>query len=136
MLSATRGLAAGADDVLITRGSQMALDLAARALLRPGDLVAVEELGYRRAWDAIVRAGATPGALPVDSDGVDVDALEALCARRPRARALPDAAPPVSVDGGAVGGAPDRAARSGAPRSGWRSSRTTTITSSTSRASR
>jgi GntR family transcriptional regulator/MocR family aminotransferase len=83
MLSATRGLAAVADDVLITRGSQMALDLAARTLLRPGDLVAVEELGYRRAWDAIVRAGARLVPLPVDADGVDVAALEALCARRP-----------------------------------------------------
>ncbi len=83
MLSATRGLAAGADDVLITRGSQMAIDLAARTLLRPGDLVAVEELGYRRAWDAIVRAGARLVPLPVDADGVDVGALEALCARRP-----------------------------------------------------
>ena len=83
MLSATRGLAAGADDVLITRGSQMALDLAARTLLRPGDLVAVEELGYRRAWDAIVRAGARLVPLPVDADGVDIAALEALCARRP-----------------------------------------------------
>ena len=83
MLSATRGLAAGADDVLITRGSQMALDLTARTLLRPGDVVAVEELGYRRAWDAIVRAGARLVPLPIDSDGVDVGALEALCARRP-----------------------------------------------------
>jgi GntR family transcriptional regulator/MocR family aminotransferase len=83
MLSATRGLAAGAEDVLITRGSQMAIDLAARTLLRPGDLVAVEELGYRRAWDAIVRAGARLVPLPVDGDGVDVAALEALCARRP-----------------------------------------------------
>ena len=83
MLSATRGLAASAADVLITRGSQMAIDLVARTLIRPGDLVAVEELGYRRAWDAIVRAGARLSPLPVDRDGVDVGALEALCARRP-----------------------------------------------------
>src|SRR4029077_8033000 len=48
-----------------------------------GDLVAVEELGYRRARDAIVRAGARLVPLPVDGDGVDVGALGALCARRP-----------------------------------------------------
>jgi len=83
MLSATRGLAAAAEDVLITRGSQMAIDLAARTLLRPGDLVAVEELGYRRAWDALVRTGARLVPLPVDGDGIDVAALEARCARRP-----------------------------------------------------
>src|SRR6202000_2290545 len=46
MLSALRGVGAGADDVLITRGSQMALDLVARTLLQPGDVVAVEGLGY------------------------------------------------------------------------------------------
>lgn len=83
MLSATRGLAAAADDVLITRGSQMAIDLVARTLLRPGDLVAVEELGYRRAWDALARTGARLVPIPIDPDGVDVAALEALCARRP-----------------------------------------------------
>jgi len=39
MLRSTRGLPAGPDDVLITRGSQMALTLAVRAILRPGDTV-------------------------------------------------------------------------------------------------
>jgi GntR family transcriptional regulator/MocR family aminotransferase len=87
MLSATRGLAASADDVVITRGSQMAIDLVARTLVRPGDAVAVEELGYRRAWDALARAGATLVPIPVDADGVDVDALAAIVARR-RVRAL------------------------------------------------
>src|SRR5205814_807661 len=46
MLANTRGLAVAADDVLVTRGSQMALTLAARALVRPGDVVAVERFGY------------------------------------------------------------------------------------------
>ena len=87
MLMARRGLAAGADDVVITRGSQMAFDLLARALLRPGDVVAVEELGYRRGWDAFRRAGATLVPIPVDGDGLDVAALEALLARQ-RVRAL------------------------------------------------
>jgi len=41
MLGATRGVAATADEVLITRGSQMAMFLVARALLGPGDVVAV-----------------------------------------------------------------------------------------------
>src|SRR5215471_12035704 len=50
MLANTRGLSVAADDVLVTRGSQMALTLAARALLRPGDSVAAEEFGYRPAW--------------------------------------------------------------------------------------
>ena len=46
-------VAADEDGVMITRGSQMALDLVARALLGPNDVVAVEALGYRPAWQAL-----------------------------------------------------------------------------------
>src|SRR5262249_52914671 len=58
MLANTRGLSVAADDVFVTRGSQMALTLAARALVRPGDVVAVERVGYRPAWEAFRAAGA------------------------------------------------------------------------------
>jgi GntR family transcriptional regulator/MocR family aminotransferase len=78
-----RGVAAGADDIMITRGSQMALDLAARAILRPGDVACVEALGYRPAWSTFERAGAKLVGVPVDASGIDVDALERICARAP-----------------------------------------------------
>jgi GntR family transcriptional regulator/MocR family aminotransferase len=81
MLASTRGVPAGADDVLVTRGSQMALHVMARALLRPGDVVAVEELGYRPAWEAFRAAGATVVPVAVDADGVDVEALGRLVER-------------------------------------------------------
>jgi GntR family transcriptional regulator / MocR family aminotransferase len=42
MLTSARGLPVGPGDVLVTRGSQMALTLAARAMLRPGDALAVD----------------------------------------------------------------------------------------------
>lgn len=83
MLASTRALPVGPDDVVVTRGSQMALTLVARALLRPGDVVAVERLGYRPAWEAFRAAGAVVVPVPVDAEGVDVDALEALHARTP-----------------------------------------------------
>jgi GntR family transcriptional regulator/MocR family aminotransferase len=51
----------------------MALTLTARALLRPGDTVAVEELGYRPAWEAIRAAGATVVPIAIDGDGVSID---------------------------------------------------------------
>src|SRR5262249_15917197 len=51
------------------------LDLAARALLRPGDVVAVEELGYRPAWEALRNAGAELVPVPIDEHGLRVDAL-------------------------------------------------------------
>src|SRR5262249_44700179 len=83
MLVSTRGLSIGPDDVLITRGSQMALTLVARALLRSGDVVAVEAFGYRPAWEAFRAAGATVVPLPVDRDGLDIDALKSLATRAP-----------------------------------------------------
>jgi GntR family transcriptional regulator/MocR family aminotransferase len=81
MLASTRGLSAGPGDVLVTRGSQMALTLVARALLRPGDAVAVEEFGYRPAWEAFRAAGATVVPVAIDRDGIDIDALTRLASR-------------------------------------------------------
>jgi GntR family transcriptional regulator / MocR family aminotransferase len=81
MLASTRGLSVTADDVHVTRGSQMAITLVARALVRPGDIVAVEELGYRPAWEAFRAAGATVIPIPVDGDGMDVGVLEQVAAR-------------------------------------------------------
>jgi GntR family transcriptional regulator/MocR family aminotransferase len=83
MLAAHRGLATEADDVLVTRGSQMALDLTARALVDTGDVVAVEALGYRYAWEALRRYGARLVPIPVDEQGLDVQALAELVDRTP-----------------------------------------------------
>jgi GntR family transcriptional regulator/MocR family aminotransferase len=87
MLANTRGLSVSGNDLLITRGSQMGLALAARALLRPGDIVAVEQFGYRPAWEAFRAAGATLIPVAIDRHGIDVDALKAL-ARRTTVRAV------------------------------------------------
>jgi GntR family transcriptional regulator/MocR family aminotransferase len=81
MLATTRSLPVTTDDVIVTRGSQMALTLAARALVRPGDVVAVETLGYRPAWEAFRAAGASVVPVPVDRDGLDVEALRKLAGR-------------------------------------------------------
>ncbi|HEY3255703.1 MAG TPA: PLP-dependent aminotransferase family protein, partial [Polyangiaceae bacterium] len=75
VVSATRGLSVSPEQLLITHGSQMALDLVARTLVRPGDRVGVEQIGYQPAWAALERAGAELVYLPVDKQGVSVDAL-------------------------------------------------------------
>jgi GntR family transcriptional regulator/MocR family aminotransferase len=82
MVSEVRGVPASAQQLVVTRGSQMALDLLARAVVRPGEAVAVEELGYRPAWEALRLAGAQLVPVPVDGDGLQVDALERLAKRR------------------------------------------------------
>ncbi|MCA3015480.1 MAG: PLP-dependent aminotransferase family protein [Myxococcaceae bacterium] len=82
-----RGVPATAENVVVTRGSQMALELLARAVVSPGDTVAVEALGYRPAWEALQLAGARLAPIPVDGEGLDVSALEAL-ARRHAVRAV------------------------------------------------
>jgi len=83
LLSEMRGLACDEDDVVITSGSQMALDLVERALVRPGDVVAVENPGYPAAWDTLLLAGAELVPIDVDHEGLRVDQLEALAATRP-----------------------------------------------------
>lgn len=83
LLRGSRAVPADAERVLVTRGSQMALYLAARGLVAPGDVVAVEAFGYRPAWDALTAAGATLVPVPVDGEGLDVAALAALASRRP-----------------------------------------------------
>lgn len=78
MLNYKRGMRLSADEVFITRGSQMAMYLSAHCLLKPGDQVVVENPGYRPAWQAFQSAGA--GLLPVsvDKDGLNTDELSAL----------------------------------------------------------
>lgn len=65
-----RGVAVGADEVLITIGSQQGLDLLGRALLGPGSVAAVEDPGYLDARHIFLRAGARLHPLPVDADGL------------------------------------------------------------------
>ncbi|HJW08101.1 MAG TPA: PLP-dependent aminotransferase family protein [Holophagaceae bacterium] len=83
MLSSLRGFPADPANLLVSRGSQMALFLIAQALLRPGDRIAVEALGQRRTWEAFERSGARLMPLPVDAEGLVPEALEQLLAQGP-----------------------------------------------------
>ncbi|HEY5936408.1 MAG TPA: PLP-dependent aminotransferase family protein [Kofleriaceae bacterium] len=83
LMSHVRGVAAPLSAITVVRGSQQGLYLAARALLRPGDRVAVEHLGFRPAWRALELGGATLVPISVDRDGLDLDVLEAAHATHP-----------------------------------------------------
>lgn len=87
-LSGERGMAVRADDLIVTRGSQMALFLAAGALLSAGEAIAVEEPGYPLATAAFRAVGARVVPIPVDADGLSLDRLEAALAEQPGLRAV------------------------------------------------
>ncbi|UUU29592.1 PLP-dependent aminotransferase family protein [Streptomyces sp. CA-210063] len=71
----SRGVRTGPDDVLVTTGTQQALDLIGRVLLEPGDRVAVEEPGYPPARLPFLAHGAEVTGVPVDAEGLLVDAI-------------------------------------------------------------
>lgn len=73
-----RRLDVPADDVVITTGSQQGLDLVARAVCAPGDLVVVQRPAYVGAVQAFRSAGATVRSVAGDDEGLDVAALAAL----------------------------------------------------------
>lgn len=82
-LVTTRGVRCSADEVVIVTGSQQALEFAGRMLLDPGDPVWIEDPGYIGARAALIAAGARVIPVPVDQEGLDVDAG---MAREPAAR--------------------------------------------------
>lgn len=71
----SRGIAASADDIVITNGTQQALDLLARVLLAPGDTIAVESPGYEPPKQLFKTLGIGVVGVPVDREGLIVDAL-------------------------------------------------------------
>ncbi|MCU1369105.1 MAG: hypothetical protein JWO77_299 [Ilumatobacteraceae bacterium] len=61
--------------VIVTSGSQQALELATRALVDPGGLIALADPAYVGALQAFRAAGVALEAIPSDADGLRTDAL-------------------------------------------------------------
>jgi 2-aminoadipate transaminase len=76
-LKADAGIVCTADDILITSGSLQALDLVNHTLLARGDTVIIEEDCYQGSINRLTRLGVTPIGIPLDRDGMRIDALSA-----------------------------------------------------------
>lgn len=77
-VSFARAVACSADDMVVTAGTQQALDLLARILVTPGKtVIAVEDPGYPPMRVAFAAAGAQVVPVPVDAEGLVVERLPA-----------------------------------------------------------
>jgi 2-aminoadipate transaminase len=71
------GITCGADQILITSGSLQALDLVNGVLLAPGDAVLIEQETYQGALTRLARLGVKPVGIPLDREGLRLDAAAA-----------------------------------------------------------
>lgn len=76
-----RGIACGADDVLLTTGSQQGLDLVAHVLLDPGDVVLVELPTYIGGTSSFYARSAALTGVAQDDGGIVIESLEEAARR-------------------------------------------------------
>ena len=86
-LNASRGLQTTFENILVTRGAQLALYLLTVVLFSKGDTIIVGDTNYYYADHVFLHAGMQLARIKVDECGIDVDAIEKLC-RRKKIKAL------------------------------------------------
>ena len=76
------------DNVLVTTGSEQALDLVGKAFVDPGDTVLVEQPTYLCALDVFRSYGANFASVEMDEDGMKMDALEEALKSNPNTKLI------------------------------------------------
>jgi 2-aminoadipate transaminase len=76
-----RGIKASIDELIVTSGSQQGLDLIARVLVSPGDVVLVELPAYTGAIAAFKNMQATLVGVRQEQDGIDLEHLDVVLQR-------------------------------------------------------
>jgi 2-aminoadipate transaminase len=76
-----RGMSTAIEELLVTTGSQQGLDLVARVLIDPGDVILVELPTYVGAITAFRNVQASMVGVPQEADGIDLAALDATWER-------------------------------------------------------
>ncbi len=79
----SRGLAVDAEQVLLVSGAQHGLAVSMMALLKPGDVIAVDALTYSGFKVLAETLHLEIVAIPVDAHGPDLAFLQRLCHKRP-----------------------------------------------------
>jgi 2-aminoadipate transaminase len=74
-LKRTAGISCAADEILVTSGSLQALDLVNGILLSRGDTVIIERESYQGSLNRLTRLGVTAVGIPLDGEGMRMDAL-------------------------------------------------------------
>ena len=77
-IMAERGAPTAVERLLVSTGSQQGLDLVARVLVDPGDVVLVELPTYTGAITAFRNVQAEMAGVPQEADGISLDALDSV----------------------------------------------------------
>ncbi len=75
-IASLQGRSLPSEGVILTSGSVQAIALAARGFINPGDVVAIEQVTFPYGARYLEEAGARLLPIPIDRQGMDVDALE------------------------------------------------------------
>lgn len=81
-LNTSRGLRTSYENIMITRGSQMAMYLLSLVLFSKGDNIIVGDPNYYYADHIFINMGMKLTRVKVDDYGIDVDAVEKICSRK------------------------------------------------------
>ena len=82
------GIDTPGDDVLITSGAEQVMSLLGKSLLEVGDTVVCEEPSFVGALNSFRAYGAVLKGVPMEKDGLDVNALETILKTDPRVKFL------------------------------------------------
>ena len=78
-LATARGVHCTVEQVIVVNGAQQGIALTAQVLLNPGEAVWMEDPGYVGAKGALLGAGMRLVPIPINAEGLDVEAGKARC---------------------------------------------------------
>ena len=78
---AGRHISSTPEELLVTTGSQQGLDVVARVMIDPGDVVLVELPTYTGAISVFINAQARLAGVKQDGDGINLEELDRVCQR-------------------------------------------------------